>query len=224
MMKHSEPETELSVASRHPEPAKQPEVQEFDHLVAYLEQKGVELFGPHFRIFTEDYEILYKLLVYFYRDEYHAAMLNLDLRKGLLLTGPVGCGKTSLMSLIRCLKYPGFHYQVISSREIGMQFMDQGYPVVKHYSATGQRIPQVFCFDDLGSEPNMKYYGNETNVMAEILLNRYDLLIQRRIPTHITTNLSASELEQAYGNRLRSRFREMFNLIAWNANARDKRK
>lgn len=31
--------------------------------------------------------------------------------------------------------------------------------------------------------------------------------------THITTNLSASELEAFYGNRVRSRLREMFNLL-----------
>lgn len=224
MMKHSDATAILEVASLDPKSKPQPEVQEFDDLARYLEQKGQELFGEHFRIYHEDYEILYKLLVYFYRDEHHAEQLGLDLKKGLLLTGPVGCGKTSLMTVIRCLAYPGFHYQLLSAREISMQFMDQGYPIVKHYSSVGQRVPQVFCFDDLGSETNMKYYGNETNVMAEILLSRYDLFIQRRIPTHITTNLSASELEQAYGNRIRSRFREMFNLIAWRADAGDKRR
>ncbi|WP_207536164.1 hypothetical protein [Desertivirga arenae] len=128
------------------------------------------------------------------------------------------------MTVIRCLQYPGHHYQLVSAREVCMQFMSQGAPVVQHYSSSGERIPQVFCFDDLGSEPNMKYFGNEVNVMAEIMLSRYDLLIHQRIPTHVTTNLSATELEQAYGNRIRSRFREMFNLIAWNPEAKDKRK
>ena len=70
----------------------------------------------------------------------------------------------------------------------------------------------------------MKYFDNETNVMAEILLSRYDLLINRKIQTHITTNLSATELEAAYGNRVRSRMRQMFNLIAFDAGTVDKRK
>lgn len=37
--------------------------------------------------------------------------------------------------------------------------------------------------------------------------------------THATTNLSASELEDYYGNRVRSRMREMFNLIAFDGTA-----
>jgi len=59
--------------------------------------------------------------------------------------------------------------------------------------------------------------------MAEILLSRYDLFVSKGIPTHLTTNLSASELESKYGNRLRSRMREMFNLVAFDKNSRDKR-
>jgi DNA replication protein DnaC len=42
--------------------------------------------------------------------------------------------------------------------------------------------------------------------------------------THATTNLSAEELEKLYGNRVRSRMREMFNLIAFGADVADKRK
>jgi DNA replication protein DnaC len=55
------------------------------------------------------------------------------------------------------------------------------------------------------------------------LLSRYDLFVSRGIPTHVTTNLSASELEEKYGNRLRSRMREMFNLVAFDKNSKDKR-
>lgn len=59
--------------------------------------------------------------------------------------------------------------------------------------------------------------------MAEILLSRYDMHISRRIQTHITTNLSASEIEAQYGTRVRSRMRELFNLIAYDNTAKDKR-
>jgi DNA replication protein DnaC len=59
--------------------------------------------------------------------------------------------------------------------------------------------------------------------MAEILLSRYDLFVNRKMLTHITTNLSSSEIEELYGERVRSRMREMFNLIAFNESAKDKR-
>jgi hypothetical protein len=70
----------------------------------------------------------------------------------------------------------------------------------------------------------MKYFGNETNVMAEILLSRYDLLINRKIQIHITTNLSATEREAPQGHRVRSRMRQMFNLIAFDVETVDKMK
>jgi DNA replication protein DnaC len=61
-------------------------------------------------------------------------------------------------------------------------------------------------------------------VMGEILLSRYDHYINNHMLTHATTNLSASELESFYGNRVRSRMREMFNLIAYTPNSLDKRR
>ncbi|HCY80234.1 MAG TPA: ATPase, partial [Xanthomarina gelatinilytica] len=61
------------------------------------------------------------------------------------------------------------------------------------------------------------------NVMGEILLSRYDLFLQRKIRTHATTNLNAQELEGRYGNRVRSRMRQLFNLIAFDKESKDKR-
>lgn len=47
--------------------------------------------------------------------------------------------------------------------------------------------------------------------------------IENNSITHLTSNLSASEIELLYGNRLRSRMRNMFNLISFNVNSNDKR-
>jgi DNA replication protein DnaC len=84
--------------------------------------------------------------------------------------------------------------------------------------------PKTICFDDLGTENNLKYFGNECNIIAEILLSRYDLFINKKIITHITTNLSATEIENQYGNRVRSRLRELCNLMAYDRHSTDKRK
>ena len=59
--------------------------------------------------------------------------------------------------------------------------------------------------------------------MAEILITRYEHFIENKSITHITTNLSASEIEKLYGNRLRSRMRNMFNEISFDSNSKDKR-
>ena len=60
--------------------------------------------------------------------------------------------------------------------------------------------------------------------MGEILLSRYDLFLSNRIKTHATTNLNAKELEERYGNRVRSRMRELFNLVGFSSDSVDKRK
>jgi DNA replication protein DnaC len=112
-----------------------------------------------------------------------------------------------------------------SCRDVSFEFIQEGYEVIFRYSrmSFNNSHPRIYCFDDLGTEQSLKYYGNECNVMGEILLSRYDLFISRDMITHLTTNLSASEIENLYGNRARSRLREMFNLIAFDQSSPDKR-
>ena len=64
---------------------------------------------------------------------------------------------------------------------------------------------------------------NESYVMVEIILSRYDIFISKQIITHITSNLSATEIETAYGNRVRSRLRELYHLVAFDNDVIDKR-
>lgn len=113
-----------------------------------------------------------------------------------------------------------------NTRDITVEFIKDGYEVIHRYSRWKLNNTEYrnFCFDDLGTENNIKYFGNECNVMAEILLSRYDLFVSKKLVTHITTNLSATELEQTYCNRLRSRLREMVNLIGFDKEVKDKRK
>jgi DNA replication protein DnaC len=112
-----------------------------------------------------------------------------------------------------------------SCRDISFEFIQDGYSVILKYSrqAFVQDKPKMYCFDDLGTENNLKYFGNECNVMTEILLSRYDHFVSRQMITHITTNLTSSEIESLYGTRVRSRMKEMFNLVYFDKLALDKR-
>lgn len=192
----------------------------------WLESKGQELFGNHFKIYNEDKTIIHKLMAYSTGDKKATKQLDINLEKGILLSGPIGCGKTTLMTLMKQLATPQNKYYVKSCREVSFEFIKEGYDVISMYSKPSlhQSKVGIICFDDLGTENNLKYFGNECNVMGEILLSRYDLFINKKVKTHLTTNLSASELEQFYGNRVRSRLRESFNLIAFSNNSKDKRR
>lgn len=198
---------------------------DFPWCLAFIEKRGIELYGKKFRVLVEDHEIILKLLVYFIGNESEAEKLGLDLQKGILLTGPIGCGKTSLMNLMRFVPPPERNHIMKSCRDVSFEFIQEGFEVIGRYSrmSFNSHHPKIYCFDDLGAEQTLKYYGNECNVMGEVLLSRYDLLISTDMITHATTNLSASELETLYGNRLRSRLREMFNLVSFSNSAHDKR-
>jgi DNA replication protein DnaC len=192
---------------------------DFDKILIYLDAKGKLLFGKHFRIYEEDHEILRKLCNYFIKDYENCEKDGIDPDKGLLISGPVGCGKTSLMKLLKYIVPLQRPYTVIPSRNIVFGFNHIGYKIIEDYGNG-----QFFCFDDLGVEPIGRHYGKDCNVMGEILLSRYELFLKTKTKTHATTNLNANELEELYGNRVRSRMRQLFNLIAFDKNTNDKRK
>ena len=192
---------------------------DFDKMLVYLDAKGKLLFGKKFQIYEEDKDILYKLCLYFIQDRASCNEFGIDVDKGIILTGPVGCGKTSLMRLLRHLVPHRKPYEVIPTRNIVFSFNNIGYSTIEQFGNS-----KFFCFDDLGVEPTGRHFGKDCNVMGEILLSRHDLFLEAKIKTHATTNLNAQELEECYGNRARSRMRELFNLIAFDSASQDKRK
>lgn len=197
----------------------------YRQILQYLQYEGRKKYGTNFAFIKEDIPIILQLICYFTNDEENAKEHQIDLQKGLLITGPIGCGKTTLLELMKRIAVPEKKFFFFTCREIGFEFIQDGYQVIHRYSkgVHGNYTKSNMGFDDLGTEKNLKYFGNEANVMAEIILTRYDMYTQNGFTTHITTNLSATELEEAYGNRVRSRLRSMCNLIAFDKETVDKR-
>ena len=200
----------------------------FEALRPHIERTGRAIL-PDF-VLDESNEWLYQLLtLYFTRnpafDRGEDRMLypaGLNLRKGLLLKGPVGTGKTIPMLVFQ--KLTGT-FRWVSTREIAREYAAKGAAVIDRFAhqsqarvfVGGQDIgiqPLAYCFDDIGMErKDTKHYANELNVMAEIISDRYDLMRSRRMVTHGTTNNTADQFEAMYGDRVRDRMREMFNII-----------
>ena len=200
---------------------------DYRQVVALLTKIAQDFLGRKFEIAENERGIIFGTLAWFLQDELVAKEMDIDLNKGLILTGPIGCGKTTLMMLMQKFPSQRKSFGIISTRQIVSEFMQSGYETIEKYSRGNlyneTRQPRAICFDDLGAESASKYFGNDCNVMAEILLTRYDLFKEKGLITHITTNLTATEIETIYGNRLRSRMREMFNLFGYEESCRDKR-
>lgn len=190
----------------------------------YTVQEVLNEFAKQFTVDWENEEIVRNLCQYFTET---AGALNLD--KGLLLVGGVGIGKSTLMNFFR--RNQKASYRMISCREIESDFSSEGERSVKNCSYNLQIAVNSdpfghqelgYCFDDLGTEANAKHYGKEKNVMAEIILNRYDNHLPYHF-THITTNLTAEDLKLQYGTRVTDRMREMFNIITFPTNSKSRR-
>ncbi len=191
-------------------------------------QQNARAGGRPLIINEKNKDIIKALALYFTKDE-RAEGYGLDLDKGLLIFGSIGCGKTFTMKAFRT--NPTASFLLVPCSEISNAFTHDGVEALEKYGSPAKGKPSIFngdkeygwCFDDLGTEEMSSSYGNRRNVMAEVIqkvYNRSDL--KGRI--HITTNLEVNQIEAMYGERVRSRMREMFNIINFPEEIGDLRK
>ena len=114
-------------------------------------------------------------------------------------------------------------YTLESALDITSDYKGFGEQIIKTYTRPSININHL-CLDDLGLEQEVLHFGNRTNVLGEILYKRHQLLQEKEIYTHATTNLNATELSEKYGNRMRSRMREMFNIVSFERESGDRRR
>lgn len=139
-----------------------------------------------------------------------------NLNKGLFIYGKIGTGKSILFNALELIfqKMNFFYHQFerISCKKIVLQVDEK-----QKLSAINPYLKRQWMFDDLGHEKNMlKLWGNNVNVMEEIMTERYNQFIDHGMKTHVTSNLSIDdpdEVTSVYGERVRDRFNQMFNFI-----------
>ena len=113
-----------------------------------------------------------------------------DRKQGLLLSGGVGCGKTTMLKAISDA------VRVMSGATVTMADAQDLVSLAKKDRKEFYDLAaaKVLAIDDLGTEPQtVKDYGNETTPMAELLADRY----KRRLPTLASTNLDREGLADA---------------------------
>jgi len=200
---------------------------DFTEFLKKFEAKGKALYGEKYQIENCDLLVLEKMLAYFDCNEEKAAELNVDFAKGVMLIGKIGVGKTSAMRVFREFLRSDAKYIIRPCREVAFEFLSNGTDTLFRYTekwGDKNKHPKDYCFDDLGLESKSNYFGNNVNVMREIILSRYDLYVSRGLLTHFTSNLNASQITEMYGNEVRSRLREMCNIIPFDTTIEDNRK
>jgi hypothetical protein len=184
------------------------------------------------KVFTENNIRQFNLLKWYFCQDQEFEKTGFSFKKGLLVTGRIGCGKSTFMEVFR--KNPIRSYNVVSCRSVADAYKSEGVAgIVKFYNYQANKFPPVYygqkelgwCFDDLGTEDEKGHFGDKANVMKEIISTWYDKKNHLGLNNiHITTNLTGPECETYYGNRVRSRMVEMFNVIKFDSSAKDLRK
>ena len=162
----------------------------FNKCVAFITYQGKKKFGQAFKIYESDLSVLHQLLVYAIKDEKSAAALNIDLSKGILLSGKNGCGKTAIMHLLKPFLHSKFDYKIKNCREVSFEFAKKGSEALEIYTQKTNKQNRLtgYCFDDFGTEQQIKHFGNDSNVVAKIIINRYEQFVENKTVTQLTTN------------------------------------
>ena len=124
-------------------------------------------------------------------------------KRGLLLCGTLGNGKTTMLRTFKTL--------------LGSKAVYYEAQALYDFYKTNQTLPriamdEVLLIDDLGAEPSTyNEFGEKRYPLAELLLARY----KQNATTVIATNCSLSQIGELYGDRVHDRIKEMFVMIRY---------
>jgi len=140
-------------------------------------------------------------------DQRFETELKLDRRKGLLIRGISGLGKTHLL---KCVAENDLNpIKIISMIEVADEIKQEG-----EYQINMGRN-KIIYLDDVGTEEaTVNHYGTKINFFKNFIETVYLRNIENGFgKLIISTNNSYSDIEEKYGFRVRSRMRDMFNVI-----------
>jgi len=188
----------------------QPQTYTAEQIWQWFHQEAARRLGCPFTVDDSNRAILRALCLYFAEDPRFEEEEGRSLAKGLLLRGPVGCGKTTILTIFS--NNPRFPYRMVPCKQIANEYKlkDLGGPAALYDYKVLNPIPhgrekqfnyrtqRGHCFDDLGTENyRAKHMGNEANVMEDILSTRDDAVVAGTMPryaTHLTTNLPFGDM------------------------------
>lgn len=135
-------------------------------------------------------------------------------KEGIIISGRTGSGKSLIFETLHRILNPKDpkRFLIEQAQDIVHDYNQVGSDVFKHFEQ-----PVNFVIDDIGIENNGKYYGNDCNVIEDLIGIRYNAYKKSGAKTHFTTNLSVDQIKAKYGDRSASRLGEMCNLVVMNS-------
>lgn len=184
----------------------------------------------------ENMHVVKAFVAYFTGNVEQMTELGLNHRKGILIYGNPGSGKSMLFRILRsCLQsekivtigerdLPERRFfekcRMLTCEHMAKLYMAEGEVKLHAFGKNAVKrsgddyYPEHACFDDLGSEEIRNNYGNLKEVMVDLIQERYDLFLTHGLKTHFTTNLTGDEIKNRYHSRVTSRLKHMCNFLA----------
>lgn len=155
-------------------------------------------------VFDKINELLIKAVCYkFSKDPRYETELGFDFKKGLIINGDAGFGKTKTFEAIK--NNPIKPISIYSMLDISEEVKEKG--------SCELNLNKCILLDDVGSEQEIvNHFGTKINWFKNFIEKYYhhktdfsDLIV--------TSNKDGQGFEESYGYRVRSRGREMFDNI-----------
>ena len=153
---------------------------------------------------------IYEQLYYYFMED--SVRFNGKLKKGLLIMGNFGSGKTLAIEVFQIFTFLIYKSRCISfifNDDITTSYQEKGIQGILNFNVDYEIIIDEFG-DNIGKQFN---YGNSVNSIDYLLCKRYNMFRYNKIKTHIITNLNFDELQSNISPKLLDRFNEMFNQI-----------
>jgi len=172
----------------------------FYNLMAWTSEK---CYGKKLILHDDNTPLIRSICFFFSRDERFETELKYDLSKGLLIRGVSGLGKTYLL---KCIENNDVRpIEIVSMIDISEQVKEEGTYDLQYKNS--------LYLDDVGTEePIVNHYGTKINWFKNFI-EMYYLKNKPFNKLIISTNNSFDEIESKYGFRVRSRIKDMFNII-----------